>query len=522
MFNILVVDDEKHIRKGIITILRKGLEGDVEFTEASNGIQALERAETTNPCLVITDISMPGYDGLQFIEELRKKRKYVTIIVLSGYESFEYAQQAIKLGVKEYIMKPIQKVEFVDKIQHYISVVEYDKNIQRCENQKSRENYKIIERLKQDTILGCLKCPNSNEALEYLQQLKGLGISVEEKPYFCAVIQYQVTKENSDYIDYAVKNMIDECLELDRKNNYLLTVQYSKGIVVAIFEVEKMESYNMYQKVELPKVVKLIRETFKISAYIGVGDIAYDFVHLHISLRHALVASYFKIYDVNGKVCLFENIKQNEVIVPLNLISITKEMSEQAMFKCLDEFQNLYKEGKSKEGIRVLKKEYEELQTGINRYLLRKNYITDTKEGIKAFHECWTIYDLKKELKKRLELFLSVMYDAEYNTSMMQQILVFIEENVTENIDLISVANQFERTPGYISSLFKKSNKKGFNQYLTERRIEIARKLLKESKLSIQEIGEMCGYPNSKYFSVVFRKCMGEPPSDYREKNRIV
>ena len=120
MFKLLIADDEQFIRKGIISILKKNLTEEIQCIEAANGQDALMKAREMALNLIITDISMPGCDGLEFIRQLREENKMIPIVILSGYDNFEYAQKAIRLGVKEYIMKPIKKQEFITLIQEYI------------------------------------------------------------------------------------------------------------------------------------------------------------------------------------------------------------------------------------------------------------------------------------------------------------------------------------------------------------------------------------------------------------------
>ena len=116
MFKLLIADDEQFIRKGIISILKKNLTEEIQCIEAANGQDALMKAREMALNLIITDISMPGCDGLEFIRQLREENKMIPIVILSGYDNFEYAQKAIRLGVKEYIMKPIKKQEFITLI----------------------------------------------------------------------------------------------------------------------------------------------------------------------------------------------------------------------------------------------------------------------------------------------------------------------------------------------------------------------------------------------------------------------
>lgn len=183
MFRLLIADDEQFIRKGIISILKKNLTEKIQCIEAANGQEALEKAKETAFNLIITDISMPGCDGLEFIRQIREENKSIPVFILSGYDNFEYAQKAIRLGVSEYIMKPIKKQEFIALVQEYIDDIRKQKARTIQELNRKMENERIMKRLKHDFLLGFLKCPSSIEAERYLIQLKELGMEFESKLY---------------------------------------------------------------------------------------------------------------------------------------------------------------------------------------------------------------------------------------------------------------------------------------------------------------------------------------------------
>ena len=121
MFRILVADDEKVTRRGIVTMLERSLKEEIEFIEASNGEEALQIVKQQMIHLVITDICMPLCSGLEFVGQLRKNDDDMTVIIVSGYENFEYAKQAVKLGVKDYIMKPLKREELLGLVESCIA-----------------------------------------------------------------------------------------------------------------------------------------------------------------------------------------------------------------------------------------------------------------------------------------------------------------------------------------------------------------------------------------------------------------
>ncbi len=520
MFKILIADDEQFIRKGIISMLSRNITEEIQCIEASNGQEALNKSRETALDLIISDISMPGCDGLEFIKKLRMENKAIPIVILSGYDNFEYAQKAIRLGVREYIMKPIKKQEFIILIQDYIDDIRTRHAGAMRELTRKMENDRIMERLKHDFLLGLLKCPTSAEAKRYLIQLKELGMEFESKLYVCAVIQYRVGEENQDYIDFAAKNILDEFLNLEIRNERVINVNYDKGQIVSIFEGSSQLSFHESRKKLIRKAAGLIKKHCKTNVYAGIGDMAYDSIHLHTSLRHALLAADFKLYGKGDIVTVYDEIDKLSKVTPLNLVKLMKPIEEVDVFHILEELQRLIHMGENKQVINVLKKEYEDLQEYISLQLIRYQKGRSAKTGTyKRLDYCWDFMEVKREIKERIELLQSVRHISNQgNISLSKLIVQYVDEHITEEINLNLIADKFNRTPGYISTIFKRHTEGGFNTYLTNKRIEIAKKLIGDSSISIQEISELSGFANAKYFSVVFRKMTGESPREYRER----
>lgn len=519
MFKILVADDERFIRQGIISILTKNIESQITCIEASNGIEALEKAEVERPNLIITDICMPGSDGLEFISQLKEKHVDTPVIILSGYENFDYAKRAIKLGVKEYVMKPVKKAEFIELIQGYMMHIQEQKKKSNAEAVRRIENAKIMEKLKSDFLVGLLKCRNKQEAEQYLEQLEKIGMKFESKYYTCAVIEYEINEKTKDYIGFAVKNVLDEYLSLETEA-FLTNVEYGSGIIVTIFEADKRELLRSSKKKMVVQAAQLIEEYCKTKVYAGLGDIAYDSLYLYKAIDHAFYAADMKILERGEKVSVYEECVKDEKVVASNIVKEIKRTEHINVYEILERFQEIYGDCRKKENIRRLKVEYEEVIA----YLKKKRGSSAQEEWTKAprsFSSFFSILQLKKELKEFIHEVVAYKQEEEgsiSNTAFTQQILQYVEEHITEDLDLVTIASKFKRTPGYISTLFKKHVEGGFNYYINKERMEIAMKLLKDPSLSIQEISELTGYNNAKYFSVVFKKMTGMTPREYRER----
>lgn len=520
MFKILIADDEAFIRKGIISIIQKNIKEEIECIEAQNGIEALEKARTSVLDLVITDINMPGCDGLEFVHCLKKENQAMAVIILSGYENFDYAKRAIKLGVQEYVLKPIKRAEFVEMLERYIRDIKQEKEKNRENNIQKIESKMMIEKLKQDFLVGMLKCQSSKEAKYYLEQLGTLGVNFKTKLYSCAVIEYEVTESNQDYMDFAAKNILDEYLNLQMEN-LVVNVCYDSGKIAVICEGSNQDELRGPKIQILRKAAGLLKEYCGVKVYVGLGDVAYDSMYLHVSLRHALLTANQKIYEKEDIVSVYDELDKNEMIVLPHLKNSLENISDASIFQVLDGFRKLMGNEGGKKKLTALKEEYDEIQNYISKRLLSGNDSKNMWEDkFKDFSSFWSFKEIKKEIESRTETMKDISQGSgKSNAQLMKLILDYVDEHITEDLDLNLIADKFRRTPGYISTLFKKHVQGGFNSYVTKERMEIAKKLLRESSTPIQEVSELCGYVNAKYFSVVFKKISGSTPREYREKH---
>lgn len=512
MFKILIADDEKFIRKGILSILERNFEQPLNIIEAKNGIDALEKMEKETPDLIITDISMPGCNGLEFVKKLKERNINTTVIILTGYENFEYAKKAITLGIKEYIIKPIKKNEFIDLIKRYITDIQQQQLKSQEEIERKIENNRIVEGVKKDFLVGLLKCSNNREASQYMHQLKGLRVNLETQLCTCVVFQFEMNPENQEYMDFLVKNILDEYLNLESED-FVLNVNFEVGKVISIFKNSSTSFDYEERKKIIRTAARLIREYGQVRVFAGVGDMALDFEHLNGVLRHALQAVDFKIFDRGDILCFYDEIEAGQKIESDkrtdlgNILDISTELNR------------IYAAGQTQAVMDAMRTQYDEVVKYIKSRLVGKTAGQDRLAPVcKEFSMCWSLDEMKRELKQGLDKLVNLNESVVVNTQLMERIIEYVDENITKELDLNIIADKFCRSPGYISTMFKQYEEEGFNTYITEKRIVIAKKLLKDRSIPIRKVAEACGYYNAKYFSVVFKKQVGQTPREYRDK----
>lgn len=506
MFKILVADDEQFIRKGIVTILQRNITEPLKIIEAKNGIEAIEKVEKERPNLIITDINMPGIDGLQFIKEIKEKQINTEVLLLSGYSNFEYAKEGISLGVKEYVTKPIDKEEFVTLVNKYISNIKLQKQKELAETEQKQESKKMIEGVKKDFLVSLLTSLNSKEATHYMKQLKELNVDFKPQWYTCVIFQYELNQENLDYIDFAIKNILDEYLP-EHCDGFLLNANYHTGRTISIFETNQMGFKDPQKKATIRKTTATLSKIVKVRVSAGIGESTLGFEHLHRGFRQGIEALEFKIFNPGDTVLVYEDIRQGKTLDP------PKKLLYESYLEICTEINCISQQGQTKEVLKRLRHLYGQLLSHLTKRIPQKE-----QEDYKDFGEFWTLDDLKKEIKILLEKLQQTQKENVINVKLMEEIIHFINENITKELDLNIIAEKFNRSPSYISTMFKRYVPGGFNTYVTEKRMNIAKKLLRDSNISIQNIAEASGYYNAKYFSSVFKKKEGMTPREYRER----
>ncbi len=522
MLKILVADDEDIIRKGIVSILKRELDSEICFLEAENGIEALKLCNEHNPQLVISDIRMPLCDGLNFIKNVTEAGHAPIIIILSGYTDFEYAKSAIKLGVKEYVLKPINKQEFVTTVKGYIKTLMSEK--QRIDEKLVREgeNKKVTENVKQKLLKHLLNCSDVDEAKKTIEELCDLGICFNNKLMLCAMLQYQVNEENKEYIDFAIKNIADEVLTQDIGADFITTVQYDSGRIVAIFEGLKRETILLSAKQILNKICSLIRKYLNINVFAGIGDVVFGPTLLNKTFERAYEATKFKLYDISKGVQTFSEIPVSTKYEPEKFNKIIQTLEDIKIAEIINIFEKQINFTPSMQSLIVIEQSYSLLIKTIDHELLKYNSIK-TESLIKPplFSEIWSFLQLKQEIIRYLNQVNELACESKIdvpNKKLIVNVLQYVKDNAASDINLNIVAEKFERTPTYMSALFKKGTGMGFNEYVTSIRMNMAKQMLSDTSIPIGEVSKLCGYLNPKYFSVVFKNTFGISPASYRQE----
>jgi len=308
MYNLILVDDEEEVRKGIIQKIKWQEYGFELIGQAENGIDALEITEKFTPDVVITDIKMPFMGGLELSKELKKRFPTIKIIILTGFDEFEYAQKAVNLNVVEYALKPVSSKELIQVLLRV--KIQLDEEMLKKEDFEAlKEHYiRSLPVLKEKFLIYLITSKLSKEEIN--EKCNRYDINLIGNQYIVAVIDinHQVTyqEEKTDdsnelnLIRFAVFNIAEEIVS-----------KYGRGIVFMhndlivlinpFLETDRASIFNKIQSI-LEEIRQSIEKYLKTTITIGLGTIIKDSPLISDSYRNALSALDYRLIMGNNRI----------------------------------------------------------------------------------------------------------------------------------------------------------------------------------------------------------------------------
>ena len=297
MIKLLVVDDEIWIRERISKeIPWESVQAEVVGT-AEDGQEALEMAEELEPDIIITDIRMPGFDGIELLRELRKKSLDIKVILLSGYNDFSYAKEAIKYGAFDYILKPAEDQELLNVVNRCVMTIEIEREKERRIQglqEKAELGYEAYkERMLLNIVSGDYEEGEDDRQNEYAGAWKIFQDAIEKVYHTCnlvSVAQQMSDPQRRGLEHFIVINIMTEILEkygvvhkayLNSRREWLFCLSCSE---------QKKDEKRLFQ--DLQMVRNLLEEKLKLDIAIGVGEASDDFFNLAYSYQ--TVCSFMK------------------------------------------------------------------------------------------------------------------------------------------------------------------------------------------------------------------------------------
>ena len=534
MYKLLLVDDEDVIRSGLKLILDREFNGVLQTIEASNGRHAANMIDKYEPEIIITDIRMPYIDGLELIRLTSKRKTNKPVfIILSGYEDFYYAKQAIEYGVKNYLLKPVDKVEIIKLLKGIINEFNINFCKQKVELQKKEQIEEEIQYIRGKYLNELIKTGNDNNDMESLKKkLYSLGICLDYSLFTIMIIECR-TLNNSRILEIdrsIIENVVGEVIQ----GLNVICYSFSDSKMRMVFLLctnEKSFGISELKNIYEQTCARICNHR-KIEFFIAAGSNAQDVMNIHQSYLDALDVLNYKVIKSPGYLFFDEKIKvinaENSVLSAY-LVKITTKIDlcqNNDLVELID--QMFFELDLKNADISKLFAFYSDFTKYIYNYFLNAGFdyslVFGQKESdFKGIDFFWSIEHLKIYLKQCLLKIcdiISSLNSIGYERKIIDQVIGYIKEYYDKDINLNTIADVFNKNNCYLSVLFKKEIGVNFTDYLTSLRIEKAKELLTNKDLNIKELSNQVGYMSPKHFSSVFKNATGISPKQYREKIR--
>ncbi|GKU25756.1 response regulator [Clostridium folliculivorans] len=328
MVRLLIADDEKYERESIISILSWEFGDKLEVLEARNGREAIEISEQARPDIVITDIKMPGINGLVAIEEIKRSLPNTYFIILTAYDYFDFAVEAVKNNVKEYILKPFGRTELIEKIRKAVACVDKEKAKRKSEIENAEKLNNLISVMENELSYYILN--NTFEAIDEQMYKNYLNLSFENT---CSMV-IELEGNNTELFNNQVKSKVGEYIKGYINLKYRAIGTY-KSIKELVYFIEApVDNSDEDKKITIVKLAvdirKDVQRIFDISINVGIGRCYSGLAAMHTSYKEA-ITSLEKRGDNN--IIHIENIKDN-----LNENNHNMDSSKSVLFKDIEKY----------------------------------------------------------------------------------------------------------------------------------------------------------------------------------------
>jgi two-component system response regulator YesN len=514
---ILLVDDE-HVA---LESERKMLLEEFPFAEvktARDALDAIHKASKTAFQIVLMDVCMPGMDGLGAIREIKKKLPDARMVVVSAFDRFEFAQTAVSLGVSEYLLKPVPQNQLLEVVRRLIDEIQVSER-ESSDRLKGHEKMDQLMMLAQQEVFERI-LSNAGFKDSGTDCLKLLGLNLAGR---CVMMARFAPAAGSPL-------RRDNAAELIRENFERLLDCPARMVmpdrVMALVEIQPPgdEAQRILEK-RCQYLIETSRTMLGIELTIGVGRPYPDEGGASVSCREAERAlsegrpGQVFFYTGTGSHSSFVRLPSAKELAAF-VINRDFQKLRGAMQTLMDDwFEDALRSG-SIAKLCALETLFE-----VNRRVLEGDggfYMGKLEEQQRLMQQL-SQADSEGRVRAGVEAYLRLMEAcAEVRPEVMHTLVGraahYIEQHFQEDLALDQVAEYAGVSPFYLSRMFKQETGQGFLEYLTNLRIEKAKTLLMDERLSVRDVASLVGYPNQAYFGKIFRDKIGETPGEYRSR----
>jgi two-component system response regulator YesN len=525
---VLIVDDEYLIRNLLRRKIDWEKQGMTIVGEASNAHEALDMVDKLVPDIIFTDICMPSVDGIDFSAMVMKRYPSIKIVIVTGHDEFEFARRSIKLGISDFILKPIQTSELLsvtDKLRNEI-----------CEERKHKVEFeKLKEELKQNLPFlrekflnrWCQQLIPEKEIREKLSLFR-IPFGRQDETFQIAVIEVSFADPERTGAPSLLLSM--QCRKKaesfwgENTDAAVFTDALDRIVILADVGDQSLEEHC--ETLQRDMIC-----TYKCFVCVGVGKKHENLDDVPLGYQEACRALNYKTLVGKNQVVCYKD------------IAVSDEQPYRRDADLLEELHLYVGAGSARNAAAVLKKILRVPSTDVQQIRLAAMDVLAECKGVETEQKINDGYAMSKDtltavllsdnlpdIEKSLEKCVVSLADAiraKNSTTtgrLIEQVEDYLDKNLANpKLGLSDTAAAFFVSPGHLGRLFKKETGQTFVEYLTTIRIKRAQVMLKTTELRGYQVGEQVGIPDAHYFSILFKKYVGQSINEYRNslKNNV-
>lgn len=507
MYKVMIIDDEAMIRWGIHDLLDWEREGFTFCEDGKDGKDGLKKLLAHRPELVLVDIKMPGLSGIDLIQAARENGFEGSFIILTGYAEFEFAKSAMKLGVKEYLLKPIDEEELLECVRRI-----REELVQR---EDERLYHFANENIAREELLRRILL-NMEPGEKLAEKIERYQLPLGEKILCAAILtdrELPGGREDGIFQD-KVKMLLQEEELYDEK------VAMDNQVVLIRFGMD----YKTWAGLLAGRNEK-VQKKFGDGLLIAVGhnvnqwyDLCYSYEFARFMLEQTFL---FGQYDVLSISAIDEQQKNVECPSGEQIMMLIEVGDLDGIKECVEKFGAYCKKLLMKEMDIKIKIMYNLMTI---RNSIEKKYgslpgeIMDLIEQMNQSDQ----FDLLMEQYCQILQDMCCQIGSDDSATVIKRMYYYMEKNYDQDLKVEGFARMFNYNSNYLGRIFRREMGDSFNNILDTIRIVNAKRLLVETDLKVYQISEQVGYSSIDYFYLKFKKYVGISPKEYKremEKN---
>lgn len=533
MYRILLIDDEQIALDSMEHIILHDFDDKAEIGKAHSGREAIERAEQMHPHIAITDIKMPGINGIDTIREIKQNCPDARFIVLSAYDEFEYAKEALELGVEEYLLKPANRAKLVDALRRAAEHIGKERSRRTRELHLKEKVERTLPSLESGFIFTALFFDDNEAGLSNYKEL----FDIESEIFYVMTIELSPLEsgpESQIGVDEAARSLYSDCRDAIKRlaKCYVGPIMGNRIAVLVSADLHEREFARRVNAVALANdLLEKLPAVKGVGVSVGIGRIYDSLGKLRRSYGESLLAlgnrqGFHKsdskmVFHIDDVQVLPPEMKDYPIEGEKRLRSCLEMGDEEGALRALDMVFD-YSAERFGGDLNRLKCSALELLT----MAYRVDIEFESQQATRDYDRHIALIGAQSVIEARQICRMAISSVAQSvalrqktrTSQVIRRAMEFIDKNYSGSITLDDISKELNISPHYFSRLYKAETGQNFIDHLTRLRMDRAKALVLESELSMKEIAYSVGYSDPNYFSRLFKKATGETPTEYKER----